>query len=758
MAHKGLKFIKNLVAGVCIATGIYAGVGTVHQYGPALYQEYINSQTQSYQKSSKTKNENPLRRKKTPSEIEEILVNGKKIENSESNRFLYSPEIELDEKTKILSGMALENIDFVGEYDISFKHPIKYDVGDILVAGISDKTPKGFLKEVKKVSNTNKKVWTKNSNLEDAIENADFLMEISPPSGKYNWEVGDEIVQEVHKYNSLNVSNSVKHWQSKKRGDDLTGKIEINSKWDLHANNYLGCKIEDNQLKRLVNISQIKLSCEGKLQTIGRTNFSDKRNIANYNFSPFVIPLGSFPIVIVPELNVFLNKQGRVSKSEASANSNINFSSRIDYSNGNWKLKKEIKKDFKHDLDIRPEEMGFSFDIIPELSFSLYGIVGPYVNGSVGLEISAEDKGERGSLSKNLESLIGIKSNVFSDEIPSYERQIFSDSEVIFGWGGKRLEKLFYRTITNSGEPRSLYRINEDGRGKKCVFGPEKWPIPIYSVSPKGKYFSVTQRGNQIKIFYNKESPEVRKILSENIFRFTWRGDNEEEILTLKSIGNKYPPKFSLEETNLINGEIKRIKENLGMSSFFRGPEDYVVLKDEERGVDVLTPENKIKNILGRGEIRQIIPSSRKGVYYTLIQKINNSKARVNVVYSSFDGSRRNVLLEKIIGKESINLIPQVFGEFQDRNILMGNMQKIQISDPRGQTIRDLSEDLDLGLVGEAKISPKGDKIAFIMGDSKEINKLTDFDIYVYDLNKGNLSNLTNTPKDAEIDMTWSPN
>ena len=74
--------------------------------------------------------------------------------------------------TETLTGVSMASPDA-----ISFSEPVQYEEGDVLVAGVSERTPRGLLRRVTSVSADGRTVHTEQATLEDVITNGTVKIE-----------------------------------------------------------------------------------------------------------------------------------------------------------------------------------------------------------------------------------------------------------------------------------------------------------------------------------------------------------------------------------------------------------------------------------------------------------------------------------------------------------------------------------------------------------------------------------------------------
>ena len=352
-------------------------------------------------------------------------------------------ENEVAPYTQVLSKKELKKISSseIGPNTnvIEFLEPTKLKEGEIMISGITDKAPYGMLKKVTGVSADGKSVYTENATLEEALEYASFEIEVSPPSGEYTrTDNQGNTITKKHKAGSLNFKDK------QKLVYDLDGnldtdydKVHIEIENSFHSRFKLGVEIQKHKLKEL----SFRVNADASYSILVKTdeslqNINDEKRIAHYEFSPFVIgplPGTLVPIVVYPEMDIYLSLRGSVSEVKTSIEQESEFSAGIIYNyRTGWRDEKHLSTDFDFKPPKRPKEFDLTACLRPEIHFLIYKMAGPQISAPVSLRVV--DYSGTGSLTATLETSLGFNPGVFSKQIGGYNQVIFSEDKVLKKW------------------------------------------------------------------------------------------------------------------------------------------------------------------------------------------------------------------------------------------------------------------------------------------------------------------------------------
>src|SRR3989344_8512570 len=286
---------------------------------------------------------------------------------------------ELSPYTRILSEEELKRISSFSQTQVAFSQPVSYPVGTIIQGGISDKTPDGFLRKVSKISIDKKTVYTEQATLEDALKRAVFEFEISPPSRLYELETEQGVTQEFHKSSSLNIDFHFKNvllFDLDKNLSTKDDQITLNGGLKLHSNSFLKCEIGKNLENILDELSfrnktDVKTELELK-SPLSLGNIKEEKRIARYKFPSFIvgfIPGTPIPLIVKPQLDVYVGIKGSICQIETSVNQDSSFDAGIFYKQGKWTEKSGFSASFDFSPPNIPSVLKFEAYANPKLSF-----------------------------------------------------------------------------------------------------------------------------------------------------------------------------------------------------------------------------------------------------------------------------------------------------------------------------------------------------------------------------------------------------
>jgi hypothetical protein len=148
--------------------------------------------------------------------------------------------------------------------------------------------------------------------------------------------------------------------------------------------------------------------------------------VAHYLFAPITIWIGVVPIVVLPEMNVYVSLEGTVHGSiTASVTQNAQLSSGLKYASDNWQPVWTLTNDFSYGPPML--DLTFMFRAAAEgrLTLSLYGVAGPYAELVPYLELDA-DSGSIPwwSFYGGLEVNVGIDMGLLSDVVEDVDQTV----------------------------------------------------------------------------------------------------------------------------------------------------------------------------------------------------------------------------------------------------------------------------------------------------------------------------------------------
>jgi len=311
-------------------------------------------------------------------------------------------DLILPPTTKVLSAESLNKITFVSQDDaqITFSNPNgeldSLEVGDILMMGISDKTPYGLLRKVVEIDKNASEVQvdTEQANLAESVKEGSlsFSKEITPDD-----ILSEELAEGVE---VLDFSDGRLASGEPSRGYRILKKLSDASGAEITLDTEIAFELTiDGDLNfGFFDIASMEFTANAT-QTF-TTNFSAITSVsANESFEIAKITLKPFmagPVVVFPELELDMDVQGNLqvgitSRLEQSAS----LTTGIKYQNGSgWDA--IFEPDFSVEpVPVRPiGSLDLRTGLNPELEISLFKVVGPEINvGSIFVELAADVNG-----------------------------------------------------------------------------------------------------------------------------------------------------------------------------------------------------------------------------------------------------------------------------------------------------------------------------------------------------------------------------
>ena len=279
-----------------------------------------------------------------------------------------------------------EDLGTVGDDVLSFRQPVSYNKGDVIVAGITDKTPHGMLREVTAVSADKRTVETKYATMEDVIAEGPLLIE---------GQLETDYDMSCTEFSNAGASLA------------LAGTISYSLEYRLKANFKSGVENVEFWLKPNEAITlRVTAACSAAAQTEDRLRIPIQSH-------PATIMVGNVPVVYTPQLDLFLGL-----KFDGSASVDVDRQGAVKVGaqctdrcgeSGNWRPINEIEQAvvFKT-FGVTLEASAVEAYVAPRLTFRLYEAVGPHVEVRSFLRV-----GEQNELKAGIGAIVGTH-----DEVP----------------------------------------------------------------------------------------------------------------------------------------------------------------------------------------------------------------------------------------------------------------------------------------------------------------------------------------------------
>lgn len=326
----------------------------------------------------------------------------------ETDTIIFHPE------TKVLNQESLEDIVEYNDSTIIFSDAAEYSNGDILIGGISEKTPYGFMKKVEEINGNT--LIVSNTSLEEVIKKGkiSFSKELGTGGLKYS-NAGYEFREKI---------NEIIYDQD---NDTSTTDDQVRIEGEIYFNTGLNFDAEfDNGVKEI----KFKAAIEGEisLDIIGNIDYNEigRANLIEIPFPP--IPTGVPAIIAIPKMNVYLNYDIDLHGDlKTGIETGIDISQETKYHpSSGWFTSKSIEPYIEWKNVVVNANADARVGLEERLTFILNGIGGPFVSAEEYLKFSADiNKSPWWELSGGMNVNVGADPGLLSFAIPEYKENIF---------------------------------------------------------------------------------------------------------------------------------------------------------------------------------------------------------------------------------------------------------------------------------------------------------------------------------------------
>lgn len=434
----------------------------------------------------------------------------------------YNLRVRNAQNTQELSTEDLREIQDIDETSITFEDPIEFSQGDVIVGGISDKTPYGILRKVTEISQNRRTVKTEQATLEEALIDGSlsFRRELSQQDA-----VSYKALPGASKAIGSGFGFSIDL-------EDVNLSIDSKNRWveqGLVANGNISFNIEpllEVEVKRLRlerMVAQVIMEENVNLELSSNMALGTRgieKEIMGYYLTP--IPIPGTPFVITPKIDVdMVITPGKLNQLQMGINQQASLSPGVAYKNRGW----ENLSDFSNSFDFWIQETRDGTDLEvyahPSIKLFINGIL-PGAKISIGsglrLESSGEDEWE---LYGGLRAGVGIDMNVFSRFVGDHNVQVISSERLLKRAGESTPPNKLEGNIVfarNDGESAEIMTMETDGSNQTNLTQTNtEWEINP-SWSPDGRF-----------IFFSKTRKTGRDV-SYNIYRMNSNGSEEIQI------------------------------------------------------------------------------------------------------------------------------------------------------------------------------------------------------------------------------------
>ncbi len=357
----------------------------------------------------------------------------------------------IPETTEVLSEETTQYLETVSSDGVTYTFSqgtgelSEVAAGDVIVGDVSAAAPEGFLRVVTGVTEQGGQVivTTEAATLEDAIQDGILSThQTLSPGGIQNSALMDGVTLSASPqaaeamYFEYALDDVVLYDED---GDENTTDDQIVAKGNIRFERgyEFRIKVQSFQLKELyfagTTVETANLTVES---TIGYT-LQKEVEIAHHVFTPVTFMIGPVPVVITPELTVYVGVDGSVHVGiSTGVTQEATSTTGLKYENGAWLPVDEFTNQFTY----QPPTLSAGLDVKGyagvELALSLYGVAGPYAKINAYLKLEADPlSAPWWSLYGGLEVPVGVKVEVLSHIVAGYETTVI-DYRVLLAQAG----------------------------------------------------------------------------------------------------------------------------------------------------------------------------------------------------------------------------------------------------------------------------------------------------------------------------------
>ncbi|MBU2616235.1 MAG: formylglycine-generating enzyme family protein [Nanoarchaeota archaeon] len=349
------------------------------------------------------------------------------------------PTEPVDDQPRVyeLSNVELNTFSKIERDKVVFSEPRNYFPGDVIVGGISEKTPNGILFEVTGVSPDGTIVHTKPASLEQVLDTDTFVFNQPILSNGNNAPVtssGKIVSVESEDFeHSYNFEGVILAENSPGGRLVLDGSLSFNLVPDIEA------VWKDRYIKAQINLEQ-----GVDLRLVSDLDFKINDFQKSYpllNLAP--IPLVGL-VVLTPSIDIVVGVLSGLSTDlKANLFQRANLTPGLVYVNGNWKNITGFENQFGFSVDKVMSSLEVEVYAGPYIKFHIndYGLLLPAVQGGISGNIQFESELDNWSFWGGLAANIGVDpSRFFELFVSPYNKKVLEKKELLAEGGfGKNL-------------------------------------------------------------------------------------------------------------------------------------------------------------------------------------------------------------------------------------------------------------------------------------------------------------------------------
>jgi hypothetical protein len=325
-----------------------------------------------------------------------------------------SGHAKLPPTTKAISGNAelflisVSDDGSVFVFDKKIEQVLPFAPNDVLVMGITNHTPFGALRKVTSIITSGDIITleTSQATLEDAIENCHIKIKYSiSPGGVISATLKEGVIFTHSSPFELTLVDVIIYDLDGDHGTTVD-QVRVNGGLSFTYDIFFDLKIDED---------------ERELVSLIFTNTVEEDS--TLDLPSFTIPIGWFPIVIVPELTVNVGVDGEVNASiTTGVTQKASFTAGLEYNDGVWNPISDLTNDFEYNEPSISAGATVEAYMGPQLNLLLYGLAGPYAKTRGYLELEADPFCDPWwELYGGLAVDVGVIAEVLGETIADYE-------------------------------------------------------------------------------------------------------------------------------------------------------------------------------------------------------------------------------------------------------------------------------------------------------------------------------------------------
>lgn len=309
---------------------------------------------------------------------------------------------------------------------------------DVIVIGVSDATPRGFLGKVRSVSAQGDQVVveTDPARLQDAIQTG--RLQASRELGM------DDVAETITHVEGVTLQGAVvRKGMEAEQGEGFVlglndvviyeedgAEVTVSGTLAVHPTFDITIDIDGFALDELTFGFGTDEGLSVRLDAGVDAVVGKEIRLVTIVFAVITIEIGPIPIVLTPQMTICLGAEGKVSAGlTVSVNQDASFMVDLGLRDGEWGVFEESSSDF--DFDIPSPEVEVSGRVFggPRFAILIYGAVGPFVEADAYMELAASVGGSPPCLSWELAA--GLEAAVGMAFIADFREEFLDVREVL---------------------------------------------------------------------------------------------------------------------------------------------------------------------------------------------------------------------------------------------------------------------------------------------------------------------------------------